>query len=124
MTIIQAIAEVDSLVANIRSQEDKIRWLSRLDWTIKKEIIEVHHGTDGAAFTGYDGQTDLHTTLLVPPPYDEIYVRWLEAQIHYYNGENERYNEAIAMYNNAFDDYADYYKRTHKPAGHGSRFLF
>lgn len=124
MTIIQAIAEVDSLVPNIRSQEDKVRWLSRLDWTVKKEILDAHHGTEGADFSGYDAHSSLHTTLLVPPPYDEIYVRWLEAQIHYYNGETDRYNEAIIMYNDAFDAYSDCYKRTHKPRGQGLRFLF
>lgn len=124
MTIIEAIAEIDSLVNNTYSQEDKVKWLSRLDWGIKKQVIDVHHGSEGVAFSGYDRNTDVHTTLLVPPPFDEIYVRWLEAQIHYYNGENERYNEAILMHNTAFDAYSDHYKRTHQPKGYGCRFIF
>lgn len=124
MTIIEAIAEVDSLVPNVRSREDKVRWLSRLDWTIKKEILDNYPGTAGQDFNGYDQNTDLHTTLLVPPPYDEIYLRWLEAQIHFYNGETERYNEAIIMYNDAMSAYSDHYNRTHKPRGQGQRFLF
>lgn len=36
------------------------------------------------------------TVLLVQPPYDELYRHYVEAQIHYANGEMERYNNACA----------------------------
>ena len=92
MTIMEAIAQVDSLVRNTYGQKDKIGWLSRLDWIIKTQIIDSHQGAENVRFNGYDDKTDLHTTLLVPPPFDEIYLRWMEAQIHYHNGEYGKYN--------------------------------
>ena len=123
MSIIEAIAQLDSLVRNTYSHNDKIGWLSRLDWIIKTQIIDLHHGAETVSFSGYNDNTDTHTELLVPPPFDEIYLRWMEAQIHYHDGEFDRYNAAITMYNTAFEGFRDYYTRTHKPLT-TSRFLF
>lgn len=124
MTIIEAINKSDALKSNIYPQEDKVDWLSRLDWMIKKQIIDTHQGADGVPFAGYDENTDLHTVLLVPTPYDEIYLRWLEAQIDYHNGEIEKYNVAITMFNTAYEGFERYYNRTHMPIASGSRFVF
>ena len=123
MTIMEAIAQVDSLVRNTYSQKDKVIWLSRLDHIIKTQIIDAHEGAEQVRFTGYDDSTDTNTQLLVPAPFDEIYLRWMEAQIHYHNGEIDRYNIAITMYNTALDSFRDHYTRSHRPLA-GNRFLF
>ena len=119
----EAIAQVDGLVRNTYSEKDKVGWLSRLDHYIKTQIIDTHQGAENVRFSGYNDGTDLHTVLLVPAPFDEIYLRWLEAQIHYHNSEIDRYNAAITMYNTAYDGFRDHYTRTHKPLNQ-SRFLF
>ena len=124
MTIIEAINRTDSLVRNAYSQEEKVGWLSRLDWIVKRQIIDTHEGGEKTRFTGYDDSADLHGELLVPAPYDEIYLRWLEAQIHYANGEIEKYNVAITMYNTAMEAYENHYNRNHMPLSAGARFLF
>lgn len=124
MTIFEAIARTDELKSNTYDQKIKVEWLSRLDWLIKHQIIDTHQGGEAVRFAGYGQDTDLHTELLVPEPYDEIYLRWLEAQIDYHNGEIDRYNVAITMYNAAYENYTNYYARTHKPLPKGSRFLF
>ena len=124
MTIYEAISKTDELKGNTYSQDIKVEWLSRLDWLIKHQIIDTHQGGEAVTFTGYHKDTDLHTELLVPTPYDEIYLRWLEAQIDYHNGEIDRYNIAITMYNTAFEGFKNHYARTHKPLRGGSRFLF
>ena len=115
MTIREAIERIDSHKHNIYSQNDKIMWLSRLDSMVKTLIIDAHEGGDGVKFTGYDDKTDLNTELLVPAPFDEVYLRWLEAQIDYSNGEYDKYNNAIVMYQTSYDGYANYYRRTHMP---------
>ena len=124
MTIIEAINQNDALKSNAYSQEDKVAWLSRLDWIIKKQIIDTHEGADSVSVTGYDDSTEPHTVLLVPAPYDEIYLRWLEAQINYANGEIDKYNSAITMFNTAFEAYENHYHRNHMPLSKGSLFLF
>lgn len=124
MKIIEAITRLDSLKFNTYTQEDKVEWLSRLDSMVKKNIIDTHEGAEGVIFSGYDENTNLQTELLVPVPYDEMYLRWLEAQIDYHNGEYDKYNNAIIMFNTAFEAYQAFYTRNHLPLIRGRRFLF
>lgn len=113
MTIIEAINKIDSLKPNSYTQEDKIKWLSILDGIIKKEIIDTHEGSEGVIFEGYEPDTEVTTELLVPSPYDDVYVKWLEAQIDYANGDTNKYNNSMAMYNTAYSSFERYYNRTH-----------
>ena len=123
MKIREAIERIDSHKHNIYTQNDKIAWLSRLDSMVKTLIIDAHEGGEALEFTGYDDNTDLNTEMLVPAPFDEMYLRWLEAQIDYANGEYGKYNNAIMMYQTAFDGYANYYNRNHMPKGQKFKFF-
>ena len=124
MTILEAITNIDTLKYNTYTNEDKVDWLSRLDAMIKRLIIDTHEGGETVKFDGYTEMTDVDTVLLVPAPFDEVYLRWMEAQIDYHNGEYDKYNNAIIMYNTAFEAYANFYNRLHMPKGRGSRFVF
>ena len=124
MKIIEAISRLDDLFSNTYSVSHKVEWLSRLDTMVKKQIIDTHEGSKAVVFSGYDDSTDEQTQLLVPAPYDEMYLRWLEAQIHYHNGEYDKYNNAIIMFNTAYEAYQAYYTRSHLPVICGKRFLF
>ena len=124
MTIKEAITRLDALKFNTYTEEDKVEWLSRLDSAVKLQIIDSHGGSEDVTFNGYNADTPHNTVLLVPAPYDEVYLRWMEAQIDYHNGEYDKFNNSIVMYNTAFDNYQKYYIRTHKPVQTGRRFLF
>jgi hypothetical protein len=123
MTIIEAINKVDALKHNTYTQSDKVDWLSRLDHMVKKFIIDTHAGAESVTFTGYDDSTDLHTELLAPAPFDEVYLRWMEAQIDYHNGEYEKYNNSIDMFNTAYQGYQNWYNRTNMPKGKKFKFF-
>lgn len=123
MKIIEVINQIDSLKHNTYSKRDKIAWLSRLDSMIKRLIIDTHEGSDGVTYEGYTDTTDPETELLVPAPFDEIYLRWLEAQIDYANGEYDKYNNSILMYQTAYDGYANYYNRNHMPKGKAFKYF-
>lgn len=124
MTIIEAITRLDALKFNTYQQDDKVQWLSRLDNMVKKQIIDTHEGAEDVSFSGYTADTPTDTILLVPAPYDEVYLRWMEAQIDYHNGEYDKYNNAILMFNTAFEAYQKHYNSAHKPVQRGRRFLF
>ena len=115
MTIIEAINRIDILKPNTYTPEIKTNWLSRLDGIVFKKIIETHEGADDKEFNGYTEETALDTVLLIPAPYDDIYLKWLEAQIDYANGEYDKYNNVIVAYNDAYTEFARYYNRTHMP---------
>lgn len=124
MTITEAITKVDTLKPNAYSTTDKISWLSRLDGMVKRLIIDTHEGGEDVIFSGYDSDTDMETELLVAAPFDDIYLRWLEAQIDYSNAEFNKYNNSILMFNSAFDVFSNYYNRNHMPATGNKRFVF
>ena len=123
MTIIEVIYQVDAVKPNSYSQVEKIKWLSTLDGVIKSEIIDTHEGGEDVVYSGYDENTDMTTKLLVPAPYDIVYVRWLEAQIDYANGEYGKYNNSLTAYNDAYTLFNRYYNRTHMPKGKKFKFF-
>lgn len=117
MTIIEAINRVDSLKPNNYSQHDKVAWLSNIEGIIKAELVDTHEGGEDITFNGYDSSTDINTELIAPAPFDELYVRWLESQIDYANGEYGKYNNSKAMYNTEYGAYEKHYNRMHLPKG-------
>lgn len=122
MTITQAIERADAMTPNTYSALDKIRWLVTLDGRIKKEIIDRHEGGELISATEYSEDIDM--LLLVPAPWDELYVHWICAMIHYANGEIKRYNNALALFDESYTAYARHYTAEHMPRAHGSRFCF
>lgn len=123
MKLIDAINEIDSIKPNTYSQQEKIRWISILDGNIKKEIIDTHEGAENVTFNGYDNNTDISTELLVPAPYDDIYIRWLEMQIDYANADLVKYQNSMTLYNNAYSNFEKYYNRNNMPKGKKFKFF-
>ena len=133
----EAIRKIDELKHNTYTTGEKIAWLSQLDGNIKSIVIDTHeHQTKEEAiaaliaedakeqveltrmdilFRGYTEETDPDTVLIVPAPWDVLYLYWLEAQIDYYNGEMDRYNNAAGRFSLAQQEYIDHYHRTHRP---------
>ncbi len=125
MKIIDVIGRVDDLKPNTWDVEHKIGWLSKLDLMIQKNIINTHEDGSNTPFTGYDVDVDQQTELLAPPPYDEMYIYWIEAQIDLANQEYNKYNASIMMFNTEWQEYENYYNRQFMPITSGKqRFLF
>ena len=124
MTLLEALNRIDEVKPSGVSQSLKIKWISTLDGVIKTELIDRHENAEEITFEGYT-EEDIgeDKALLVPPPYDDIYIRWLEAMIDYTNGEYKKYNNSLTAYNDSYQLYARYYNRTHKPKAHG-KFKF
>lgn len=124
MTIMEAISRIDILKPNSYTEKEKILWLSQLDGIVKKGIIDAYEGCEDITFEGYTGDTPTTTELLVPPPYDDIYLKWLEMQMDYTNAEYGKYNNVVKAYNVAYKAYASWYSRNHMPLSKGTRFNF
>jgi hypothetical protein len=117
----EAITRIDEVKPNTCSDKRKIACLSALDALVKTTVIDRHEGAENVKFSPYDAHTPTDTELLVPHPYDVIYVFYLEMYLNYMNGEYERYNNSAKLYNAAFEDYEKYYRSLHKPLGGGFR---
>ncbi len=114
MTIGEAVERCDRLKPNGYDREDKIRWLSDLDGMAVRDIISAHEGQI-PDFSGYGPDTPEETPLLIPAPYEDIYIKYLSTQIDFHNAEFSRYNNSAAMFQAAYIAFADAYTRTHRP---------
>lgn len=102
----QVLDRVDALLPNGYERAEKLRWLEQAEGFVRREI-------DGE--TGELAALTESAALTAETPYDELYRHYVEAQIHYANGETARYNSASALWNNAFLTYRDYRARTGEP---------
>lgn len=113
MTILEAITRADLARPNELEPGLKLRWLSTLDGQIRTELL-APYGEAPERFSGYGEDTDLAATaLLVPFPYDELYLHWLVMRIDLAHGELERYNNDALCFNRLWQRYASCYSRTH-----------
>ena len=124
MTVMEAISQVDNLKFNSYGPTEKVKWLTTLDATVMDEVIQTHEGGEDIVFNGYDANDDMQKELLVKAPFDEIYLRWMEAMIDYHNGEITSYNASKALFNAHYEAFKAWYGRTHMPKQRAVRFMF
>ena len=121
-TIGEVLSYFDNQVPNQYSDEEKIRWLNEIEAQIYNEIILTPYDADDIAFHGFTTDTDINTQMIVDLEYSELYRFWLEKSVHYANGEIDRMNNAMTMFQTYYDNYFSYYNRNHRPVGtHGYR---
>jgi len=113
MTLHNAIREADGKVNNRQSGERKIEWLNEAEYMVAEQQ-RLNGIVPG--FCGYDADFPADTVLRAPEPWSALYPAYLEARLHYENGEYDRYNNAMAIYNRYFREYAAYLLRNHTPA--------
>lgn len=121
MTGNQIITLVDLKEPNSYTPAEKIAWLSDLDGKIFNEVILTHEHEE-VEFTPYVDGTE---TLLIGLPYGEdIYVHYVIARIAAGNAEVSRYNQQIAMYNAAYQQWWNKFNSVTMPLHAGTRFKF
>jgi hypothetical protein len=113
MTIIEAINGIDSLKPNTYTTEQKIEWLKRLDGLIKEQVIDTHEGGHDIEIGENYNESD--TLLIVPAPYDELYIQYLAMKIDFANNEYRKYNNSASMYNQSLLEFKKWYNREHMP---------
>lgn len=116
MKIIDAISLVDEMRVNTYGDDEKVRWLNWLDGQLYVTVHKRH--ADPPDFHSYECES-METELLVPAPFDQMYIWWLQAQMDLVTGEVDRYNADITVFNNLQDSFIAEYKRTHMPVSAG-----
>lgn len=119
MTIREAIAMADEMKPNAFSTATKVFWLSRLDGTIAAELMLMAQGEQENFKYSAD---NLDQELLVNPPYDDLYLYWLEAQIDYQNGEYDKYDNTMQRYNKRLSAFCKWFRDYWDPVqGYGCK---
>ena len=124
MTIQQVLDQVDRRKANMMAREDKIAYLNEIENQIHREIIMTHeHTQEQETAPSYDDETDAGTVLLIPVPYDKLYVFCILSQIDQDYQEADKYNNDRAQFETNYEEMSDWYTRTHMPLQAGREFL-
>lgn len=113
MKLKEAIDIVDRLKPNNIDEPDKIRAISELDGLIHQDIYSKASDYIDL-FTPYKSG-DEEKTLLIPFPYDDMYINYLSAKVDFLSGEIASYNNNMTLYNTSCDNFAAYYRRNHIP---------
>ena len=104
MTVNQAITRLRSIKPTQFDDATLVGWISEVEEKIYHENTCWHEEACGTAPWPYDPVEDLDTELVIPEPYSVVYLRYLEAQMDYYNGEFVRYANSMTMYNTALSE--------------------
>lgn len=110
----------------------KVLWLRKCERMIINEILISHqHDLEdentinlkvsgskliiqsAGSFEEHIDTFDMDTMLLVPEPYDDLYIHYLDQRIAANQNDTKRYNVASTMYNNALLLYQQYCNRTY-----------
>lgn len=113
-TIRKIIERADINRPNAFSEEEKLRWIAYIEGKMALDVQLM----DISEMYRFDYQypDDLDKTLFVAFPHDDIYYYWLLAQIDKHNGEENRYQNSMEMYNSVLSDYLNWYISVYRPA--------
>ena len=116
-TIAEVLAEVDEIKPNTYDDNMKIKWLAELDQKIFNDVIATHVITDDISLEDIAeySEANMNKELFVPFPYSDLYRNYVFAMIDYSNGETDRYQNSMIMFNTSYQSYTAWYNRTHRP---------
>ena len=111
-TLQQALTRIDTICPNAWDDAAKLLWLNECESMIQTRIL----GTAPEACITYDADTARSTVLLVPAPFDRLYVYYVIAMCDYAAHETAHYADSMMLFNAALDEYAKWYQRTNGTA--------
>jgi hypothetical protein len=114
MTIAEAIRQADILRPNAIPNDFKIRWCEELDGQVAEFIGEDVPEQLNTLAEDITEQTESRE-LLMPHPYEQIYVLYLMAMLNNGQEETNLYANDMAVFNEAFKEARAWWRRKFAP---------
>lgn len=113
MATLQGVLDIiDSIKPNAFSDEAKTAWINEIEGLVQTEVFLLAIED----VVQYTWPEDAAATLLAKPPHDKIYWVYLSAMVDFANGEYDKYQNTMQMFNQFFGEYMRWYARTYNPA--------
>lgn len=112
MTLSQAINMVDDIKPNAFSDETKTAWINEAEGLVQTEVLLLAIDDVKA----YRWERDYGTELLAKPPHDKIYWTYLSAMVDFGNGEYNKYQNTMQLFNSFFGEYQRWFALHYRPA--------
>lgn len=110
----EVIKRVDGIKPNAFTEEQKVAWLALLEGKLAADVFLM--SIDDIRQLKYTYPDNMETELIVSFPHEDIYEHFLEAQIDYANGEYDKYQNSMALYNASYDSFVTWFFSTYDPA--------
>ena len=117
MTVQEVLTEVDELKPHQYEDSLLIGWLNNLEQRIYTHILSRYVYEEELEDYVPLTENDPERELCIKEMYTDIYKFYLFAMIDFYNNETARYQNSYAMYNVMYEEFANYWNRTHKHKG-------
>lgn len=111
-TLKSVIEYVDEIKPNAFSNEAKTQWVNECEGLVQTEVLLLAD----AELISYSYNTDKDKELLVKHPHVKIYWAYLTAMIDFANGEYNKYQNTMQMFNAFFSEYMRWFALWYHPA--------
>lgn len=114
MTVGELIERIIMLRGRQYDEDIMVGWLNEIEGQVVDDVVNRAEGYD-MVFRPLSYAQDTERQLTIPDRFQDVYINYMLSKIDYHNQETERYNNDVVMYNSAYDAYAAWFRRTHKP---------
>ena len=113
MATLQGVLElIDDIKPNAFSDEVKTAWVNEVEKLVQTEVFLLAVED----VVQYQWPADSGATLLAKPPHDKIYWVYLSAMVDFGNGEYDKYQNTMQMFNQFFSEFMRWFALTYRPA--------
>lgn len=115
MTLDECVQRIQEDKPSAYDDERICAWVNELEAQMQSEVLGI---TDVSLMKQYDitKSADREATLLIPMPFDQkTYIPYIEAQIDYADGEGDRYNNNVNIFNQYYNDFKAWYIEHNRP---------
>ncbi len=119
MTLGKLLNWMDAACPSAYTQEQKAAWVSDLEAVIWTQIFLQPMGL----WRPYTPEEDGRTRLLLPEGWRRIYTAWLGAMIDFANGEYNRYENSMSLYNGYIAELGAWYADAFAPAQNPAQWV-
>ncbi len=117
-TLKSVIEYVDEIKPNAFSNEAKTQWVNECEGLVQTEVLLLAD----TELISYSYDTDKDKELLVKHPHVKIYWAYLTAMVDFANGEYNKYQNTMQMFNAFFGEYMRWFALNYHPADtHGDK---
>lgn len=99
------------------ADDQLIRWISELEWTLCREVVTTHLGA-GARAEGFAGITltrGADEPLAIAEPYSKVYGDYIRMKCDLATADSARYAVSSQIFSSSWRDCCDAYNRDHAP---------
>jgi hypothetical protein len=111
MIVFEAIEKVKERKPNAYDDHTLLEWLNEIEARVQRELMDT---APEGIFT-YSIEQDMERELLLPKPYDVVYLHYVIAMIEFNQHEYEAYNNTVDLANSVFLDAQKYYNQVYGP---------